>query len=279
MVIVKEAPAKINLVLRVMRRREDGYHDIVSLLQRITLADEMIFEARPRGITVRCDHPRVPEDENNIVHRALNALFEKVSHKGGIDVAIRKKIPVAAGLGGGSSNAAAALVTANELLSLGLTRGELMNLGGTVGADVPFFVFEKTAWARGIGDRLEEARGMPSLSLLLVNPGFEVSTKSVYEGLKRGLTKDRRQYNIPALTTVPRVVEELHNDLESVSVVRHPVLADIKEALIGAGALGALMSGSGPTVFGIFKGSDDVARAEQRLKVLGLGATYRASSL
>ena len=186
--ITKASPAKVNLYLRVLRRREDGYHDILSLMQRISLCDEMTFTPRAGGIVIRCPDSSLPEDERNIVYRAAAAFFSRIAAPPGVEITIRKKIPIAAGLGGGSSNAATTLMTLNELSGCPLTREELLEMGAKLGADVPFFIFGNTAWASGIGDRFIEAAPLPPLWFVLINPGFAVSTKWVYQGLNLGLT-------------------------------------------------------------------------------------------
>ncbi len=278
--IRKLSPAKINLCLRVLRKREDGYHEIASLMQRISLADEMVFAPSGAGITVRCPGSPLLENEENIVNRAARALFSDAgSPRGGVDITIHKKIPLAAGLGGGSSNAATTLMTLNEIFALGYTAESLMKIGAKLGADVPFFIFRKTAWAFGIGERLEEADPLPQFSLVLINPGFELSTKMIYEGLKLRLTNRIIHYSIPRFYTIHDLAEGLQNDLERVSVRMHPVLADLKRLLIEHGALGALMSGSGPTVFGIFETEEMAATAQTALSGIDKWSVFSANAL
>ncbi len=278
--IRKLSPAKVNLYLRVLRKRQDGYHDIASLMQRISLCDEMIFKPVAGGIRVRCPGSSLPENEENIVFRAAEAFFRRASHiSGGIDIAINKKIPVAAGLGGGSSNAATTLVTLNELFGCHYTKEDLMKIGATLGADVPFFIFERTAWAFGIGERLQVAEDIPSFSLLVVNPGFALSTKMIYKNLNLRLTNETIHYSIPRFSTVHEVAKGLFNDLETVSIGMHPVLADIKKNLMTNAALGALMSGSGPTVFGIFEKEKQAIVAEKALAGMNGWVVFRAASI
>lgn len=278
--IRKLSPAKVNLCLRVLRKRRDGYHDIASLMQRISLCDEMIFMPLANGIRVRCPGSALPENEENIVFRAAEAFFRRAAHiSGGIDIAINKKIPVAAGLGGGSSNAATTLVTLNELCGRPYTKEDLMKIGVTLGADVPFFIFEKTAWAFGIGERLQIAEDIPSLSLLLVNPGFALSTKMIYQNLNLRLTNGTIHYSIPRFLKVHDLAKGLFNDLETVSIGMHPVLADIKKYLLTYGALGALMSGSGPTVFGLFETEQQAIIAEKALAGMNGWVVFRAASI
>lgn len=264
--ITKASPAKVNLYLRVLRKREDGYHDILSLIQRISLCDEMTFSPGPNRIVISCPDSSLPEDENNIVYRAAAAFYSRIAAQPDIEITIRKKIPIAAGLGGGSSNAATTLMTLNEISGFPLTREELLGIGVKLGADVPFFIFGNTAWASGIGDCLIEAPPLPPLWFVLINPGFEVSTKLVYQGLNLRLTNERINYSIPRFCTGEDVIRSLTNDLEKVTLKLHPVLEQIKSLLLARGAGGALMSGSGPTVFGVFTDEESALRAEHHIQ-------------
>lgn len=260
--ITKTSPAKVNLYLRVLRRREDGYHDILSLMQRISLCDELIFRREAGGIAIRCPDSTLPEDQSNIVHRAAAAFLSRIGARAGVEITIHKRIPTAAGLGGGSSNAATALMTLNEMYGSPLTRDELLTTGGTLGADVPFFIFGNAAWASGIGERLTDAPPLPPLWFVLINPGFAVSTQWVYRELNLELTNRRINYSIPRFDTMDRLTRGLTNDLEKVTIRSYPVLERIKSLLLDRGAGGALMSGSGPTVFGVF--GEEAAAEEAR---------------
>jgi 4-diphosphocytidyl-2-C-methyl-D-erythritol kinase len=277
--IVRLAPAKVNLYLKIIRKREDGYHDLATLMQRISLYDEMIFKPGREGIVLHCPNSNLPEDVSNIVYRAAAAFLRKVPLQGGIDITINKSIPVAAGLGGGSSNAATTLLTLNQIAGCPLSKTTLMEMGASLGADVPFFILEQTAWAFGIGDRLEAVSKAPHLSFLLINPGFELSTKDVYEGLNLRLTKEPIHYSIPRFFERHDVIMGLHNDLEKVSIHLHPVLKEIKTLLLDHGASGALMSGSGPTVFGVFDNEEMTVKTEQSLKGYGTWSLFRAHSI
>jgi 4-diphosphocytidyl-2-C-methyl-D-erythritol kinase len=267
----KLSPAKVNLHLSVLRKRDDGYHDIATLMQRISLYDELTFSAIPHGITVKCPGSILPEDAGNIVYRAAAAYFSFIGHTKGVAITISKKVPLAAGLGGGSSNAATTLVTLNEMTGAHCTPDELMKIGKTLGADVPFFIFGKTAWATGIGDCLQTAENIPPLWFLLVNPGFPVSTKMVYESLNLRLTKDGINYSIPAFKIGGGNSKGLKNDLEEVTLARYPILNQIKQLLLVSGASGALMSGSGPTLFGIFDTEEQARHAEKELTARSSG--------
>ena len=277
--IVRQSPAKVNLFLRVLGKRADGYHDILSLMQRISLCDEMSFALKGEGIVVKCPGSTLPEDRNNIVYRAAEEILAHVSGHTGVEITIHKEIPVAAGLGGGSSNAATTLVTLNEMMGTPCSTQELMHMGARLGADVPFFVFGRTALASGIGDHLKPMDGIPPIWFVLVNPGFEVSTGDIYERLRLGLTKEPIKYRMPRFLTVSHIARGLYNDLEKVSLHLHPILSEIKELLMVHGAEGSLMSGSGPTVFGIFRDENDAKKAERQLQKTQVGSVFVAYSI
>jgi len=259
------APAKINLFLKVTGKRPDGYHELDSLMQKLRLGDTLIVELVDRGISLTCSDPDLPIGEDNLAWRAARYFFSHTGWMGGARISLEKKIPVAAGLGGGSSDAAAVLLALNRLCGTGLSEEELAGLGFSLGADVPFFVRPApAALARGIGERLSPVPGLPPGPVLLVNPGFPVSTKWAYENL--ALTSEGNPYilapdsaplsngyfgpgPIDIKTTEAAVFA---NDLESVTIGRYPEIGRIKESLLGFGARIALMSGSGPTVFGLF---------------------------
>jgi len=268
------APAKINLCLHVLGRRADGYHELAMIMQRISLFDRLhISLSDAPGVRVACPGLELPPDGENIAGRAARRLLELAGGKCGIDILIDKQIPVAAGLGGGSSDAAAVMLALNEMLELELPRDVLMAEGARLGADVPFFIFDDAAWATGIGDVLEKMEGLPPLWYVLVNPGLAVSTAWVYQNL--GLTSKIEAAKLPRFSrTLEGVVGLLHNDLERVTLGRYPLVARLKEELTANGAAGVLMSGSGPTVFGIFadetaarKAADEVGRSHSDWRV------------
>lgn len=255
-----KAPAKVNYRLDVLGKRADGYHELRMVMQRVDLCDELeIALTGTPGIRVTCGSAGVPDGPGNIAWRAADALVKLSGRQVGIDIVITKKIPVAAGLGGGSSDAASVLMGVNQLLELGLSEERLMEIGVKLGADVPFFIFKKPALAEGIGDRLTALDQVPSLWVVLVNPGIHVSTAWVYQNLrltsKAPLAIISRSYG-----SVDEVCGLLSNDLEPVTCARFPLLSELKEMLLAAGAHGSLMSGSGSTVFGLFA---DEAAARQ----------------
>jgi 4-diphosphocytidyl-2-C-methyl-D-erythritol kinase len=249
---VVRAPAKINLCLSVLGRRPDGYHDVVMLMQMVGLSDEVRVRLTGGGIAVRCDDPAVPPGEGNIAFRAAKAMLDASGKRSGLSIDIRKSIPSAAGLGGGSSDAAAVLWACNELFGLGFGRERLAEIGTGLGMDVPFFFHGPAAIARGRGEVLEPVPSRGPFWVLLVNPGFAVPTAWVYNNLNFGLTKKIDCTNIARLS-VCHLARVLHNDLETVTASHYPVIREMEDALMGAGALGSRMSGSGPTVFGIFE--------------------------
>lgn len=259
------APAKINYRLDVIRRRPDNYHDLRMVMQRIALHDEIeISLSAPPGIRVSCNRDGVPSGPANIAWRAAEALFSRTNAEVGVDIFISKNIPVAAGLGGGSSNAATVLMGLNELLGLRLPDSELMSIGLKLGADVPFFIFRKTALAEGVGERLTEIEGLPQAWLVLVNPNIHVSTAWVYQNLQ--LTKDKVVDTLPKFCNrVSDICSILLNDLEPVTIGRFPVIREIKELLLEKGAAGVLMSGSGPTVFAVFETENDARKCHAEI--------------
>jgi 4-diphosphocytidyl-2-C-methyl-D-erythritol kinase len=259
------APAKVNLCLHVLDKRPDHYHELAMLMQRVALFDRIDVElVAGHEISVSCPGLQLATGSPNIVDSAARLLLSHVGLERGVSIMIDKNIPAAAGLGGGSSDAAAVLEALDELLELDLPRSELKALGCRLGADVPFFLHKQTAWATGIGERLQDWPGLPPLVLVLVNPGIAVSTAWVFQNL--GLTHPKSIAKIPRFPgEMKGLVCLLQNDLEVVTCQRHPVIKTIKERLVACGAEGALMSGSGPTVFGLF---EERSRAEQAARKL-----------
>ena len=263
--LICEAPAKINLYLAIKGKRADGFHDLETRMVKITLADRLHLVRRDSGITVHCPESDLPTDEGNLVHRAAKSFFTALGTGGGVDIVLEKKVPIAAGLGGGSSDAAAVLRGLNTLYGFPFSSDQLVDMARPLGADVPFFVADCTAaWATGIGDEIHAEDISPSGWIVLVNPGFPVSTKWVYENftLTTGgnpyiLGRDfvHGKYACAGPGNLP-----LYNELESVTIRKYPELGRIKDELLADGAHGALMSGSGPTVFGLF---EDEAQAQK----------------
>ena len=269
------APAKINYLLDVIGKRPDGYHDLRMIMQRVNLCDDITLTlTKTPGIKVICNSKGAPDGPKNIAWKAARALLDLTESDSGVNIEIIKNIPVAAGLGGGSSDAASVLMGMNELLQLGLSEQKLTETGCKLGADIPFFIFKKTALAEGIGEKLTSLPDMPKCWILLVNPGVHVSTAWVYQSLQ--LTSKRELNILPKFfNSIEHVVSILSNDLEAVTIPAFPVIADIKARLMTLGAIGSMMSGSGPTVFGVFKSFDaaETARREVTKGVNWFAAT------
>ncbi len=258
------AMAKINLGLDVLRRREDGYHDLRMIMQNVRLYDEVIVSAeKNREIKVYTNLSFLPTDRSNLVYKAAQLMQDEYPEVGGVSIQLNKRIPVAAGLAGGSSDAAAVMVGINRMYSLHKSVEELMKLGVRIGADVPYCILRGTALSEGIGDVLTSLPPMPACSIVLAKPAISVSTKFVYENLK--LTEDTVHPDIDGIADSIRegnlkgITDRLGNVLETVTAVHFPVIEDIKAEMVSDGAMASLMSGSGPTVFGIF---DDREKAQ-----------------
>ena len=275
------APAKLNIRLKVTGRRADGYHELVSIMVPVGLFDHIELELiRPERIMLSCQGLSVPNNKENLVYRAASAFFSKTGTPRGISIKLTKNIPVSAGLGGGSSDAAFILKGLNEMWSNPLTPQELADLAVCLGADVPFFLLDRPCIARGIGEILEPIERWPKFWYIIVMPALEVSTAWVYGNLKLKLTKGEYQYIVTWLRKgrfeISRILE---NDLETITGLHFPIIASIKKLLLEEGAEGALMSGSGPSVFGIFKSKDKALIAKKNLLSKDLGGIFVVEGL
>lgn len=253
------AHAKINLSLDVLGRREDGYHELRTIMQTVKLHDMIRLEtADGSGISLECGSRWVPEDGANTAWKAAGLLMSRYGIKGGLHIKITKEIPVAAGMAGGSADAAAVLRGLNTLFSLGLDSDTLRDVGKQVGADVPYCIEGGTRLAEGIGERLTVLPDFSGVNILLVKPGIGVSTAWVYENLRADEIPERERPDIPLLVRaisghdIKTVACNMKNVLEHVTTPRYGIIREIKDRLLELGALGSMMSGSGPTVFGIF---------------------------
>jgi 4-diphosphocytidyl-2-C-methyl-D-erythritol kinase len=269
------APAKINLRLRVVGRRLDGYHLIDTILLPVSLYDEINIDqrwkigktTRRNYLSVTCDNPSVPEGKKNLAYKAASMLLDEQDIDYSVRIHIRKRIPVGAGLGGGSTDAAATLIGLNRLFRLGDTSAQLEKLALTLGADVPFFIRGVPARARGIGERLTPLHRVPRLWLIILYPNLPVATAWVYNKLHAKLTKAIVNTSINlALGSPARFRKLLVNDLETVTMGRYPRIGLLKEELLEQGAVGALMSGSGSSVFGVFPSRRSAEQAFRRLR-------------
>ncbi len=266
-----KALAKINLGLDVLGRREDGYHDVRMVMQSVYLYDnvKLEYKAEP-GIELSSNLYYLPVDSGNIAYKAAQMLMDEFQIPGGVRITLEKHIPVAAGMAGGSSNAAAVLFGMNRLFDLRLSRQELMERGVKLGADVPYCVIRGTVLAEGIGEKLTVLPSIPRCAVLIAKPPVSVSTKAVYEALDSkaivkhpdidGLLQALRKGSLKG------VAEHMGNVLEDVTIPRYPVIREIKQEMLSAGALNAMMSGSGPTVFGLFENKIAARNAQERIK-------------
>lgn len=279
-----KALAKINLGLDVVGEREDGYHEVRMIMQSIHLYDRVeIRRTRSRAIRVDTNLYYLPVDEDNLVYRAAKLLKDEYKIRDGVHITLQKFIPVAAGLAGGSSDAAAVLVGMNRIFRLGLNQKQLMELGLKLGADVPFCIMRGTALAEGIGEKLTPLPPMPKCPVLIAKPAISVSTKWVYENLQ--LNEMTKHPDIDAIAesikkkNLKLVAENMGNILETVTIPKNPVIEEIRRNMKANGALNAMMSGSGPTVFGIFQNEKEIRRAYDAIKESGLAKNVYASEI
>ena len=263
--------AKINLSIDVLGKREDGYHLVEMIMQTIDLYDIIkITENDIDEININSNSLDIPLNKNNIVYKAAEVLKERFNIKSGLNIFIQKNIPVAAGMAGGSCNAAAVLVGLNKLWNLNLSEKQLQEIGLTLGADVPFCISGKTALAQGIGEELTYIKGLPKdTSILICKPNLFVSTKDVYQGLDLDNIKDRpdNKLLIKCLEegNIKLLSENMVNVLESVTSKMHEEILDIEKIMLDNNALGSMMSGSGPTVFGLFEKEEDAIKGKEKL--------------
>ena len=279
-----KALAKINLGLDVVRRREDGYHEVRMIMQTIHLFDRLEISKNTSGqITMETNLAFLPTNENNLVCKAAKLLTDEFGIKDGVHVWLHKHIPVAAGMVGGSTDAAAVLYGMNRIFNLGLSKEELMERGVKIGADVPYCVMRGTALAEGIGEKLTKLPPMVKCPVLIAKPQINVSTKFVYENLK--LDADTEHPDIDRLVAdireknLTKIAADMGNVLETVTIPAYPVIADIKENMLQNGAVNAMMSGSGPTVFGLFEKEADAVQAYEAMKRSGLAKQIYLTSI
>lgn len=278
------ALAKINLGLDILGKREDGYHEVRMIMQTIQMYDVLEIKKKEEpGISLSVNYPFVPCDERNLVYKAAQLLMDEFQVKQGVNMRLEKFIPVAAGMAGGSSDAAAALVGINRLFKLGLSEKELMDRAVSIGADVPYCVMRGTALAEGIGEKLTKIEQVPRCYVLVGKPGINVSTKAAYESLELDKIKDR-----PDIDGMIRDIEngdlyamtsKMGNVFEPGIIAKYPVIQQIKDLMEENGALKAMMSGSGPTVFGIFDEKEKMEKAAAILRESKLAKTVFATQV
>ena len=273
-----KAYGKINLGLDVLRRRDDGYHEVRMIMQTVGIYDriDLIYKETP-GITVETNLYYLPDNENNLVYKAAKLLMDEFHVQKGVHIRLRKYIPVAAGMAGGSSDAAAVLFGVNKMFSLGLTTEQLMDRGVKIGADVPYCVMRGTALSEGIGEILTPLPVPPQCQVLIAKPGISVSTKFVYENLHANELRPEQHPDIEGMMEAIKqkdlygIADRFGNVLENVTIPAYPVIQEIKDLMLEQGAIGALMSGSGPTVFGLFTNPKAAAKAHEEMR-FGAGA-------
>lgn len=270
-----KARAKINLGLDVVRRREDGYHEVKMVMQMLRLYDQIDIEkTQESGIFVRSNLSFLPTDERNIAYKAAKVMIDQFGLEQGVIIRIEKHIPVAAGMAGGSTDCAAVLYGMNKLFGLRLNQKKLRELGVKLGADVPYCLMRQTALSEGIGEILTPIPPLQDCPILIAKPSVSVSTRHVYEHLK--LDEQTMHPDIDGIVTALAdgdlygVTDRMANVLETVTVPEHPVIDEIKKQMMASGAVNALMSGSGPTVFGIFDDEEKAKKACEDMKASGL---------
>lgn len=271
--LVVKSPAKVNLYLEVLRKRPDGYHDIETVFEKLALFDIITIRPGKKGIRITTNNPALPVGRKNLAYRAIKLLFDKAGFKEGAWIDIKKNIPISAGLGGGSSNAAAVLLGANRFFKLGLGKGELASLAKALGADVPFFLEDLSfAVGRGRGDKISPLYGYKDISIwhIIVSFNFGISTKWVYDRLKLGLTPGldgvRIFFPFVSKNDCENLAAPLYNRLEQVVLNRFNIIRAAKRLLLEEGAYGAVLSGSGPTVFGVTKTREEAGAVKERIQ-------------
>jgi 4-diphosphocytidyl-2-C-methyl-D-erythritol kinase len=271
-----KTPAKVNLGLHIHKKRDDGFHELESLFQMVAWYDEVELEETQGNVELFCDTPGIPNDETNLVVKAARLLQNRYPGKcGGVQITLKKNIPSGAGLGGGSGNAAGVLLALNIIWNLKIPRDDLISMASELGSDVPFFLMSPCAIGTGRGEILQSVENQISFYILMIYPGFPISTPWVYENLKLKLTKPKNNIsilkNFILRSEFAQLGAALYNDLEPVVFKRYPEILRVKNDLLNSGAGGALLSGSGSTVFGIFDNPEIAKKALARFT----GVKYR----
>ena len=279
-----KAYGKINLALDVVRRRPDGYHEVKMVMQTVKIYDGIEIEPTDTGkIEIETNLYFLPVNENNLMYKAAKLLMDEFDIKSGLKIVLQKVIPVSAGMAGGSTDAAAVLYGMNRIFDLGLSKEQLMERGVKIGADVPYCIMRGTALAEGIGEKLTALPAMVKCPVLIAKPQISVSTKFVYENLK--LNEGTVHPDIEKLISdikkkdLPKIASDMGNVLETVTIPAYPIIAEIKEHMMRHGALNSMMSGSGPTVFGLFDDEDTAQAAYEAMKESGLAKQVYLTSI
>ena len=263
MTLTRQSPCKVNLLLNILAKRSDGFHELETVLQPVGIFDVLEFERRPHGLQLTCNNPALPVDSTNLVHRAAKAFLQAAGVSDGVRIHLEKNLPLAAGLGGGSGNAAHTLLGLNDLFSRPLPFERLNQLAASLGSDVPFFLQDKPALATGRGEIILPLEPFPALrgaSILMIHPGFGISTAWAYQQLAKYPTvlngapgRGQKLISLLRTGTLEAAAQEFYNSLETPALAKYPLLAMFQEFLRGAGAVATLMSGSGSTTFALFK--------------------------
>ena len=275
-----KAFAKINLCLDVLRRKEDGYHEVEMVMTNVDIADVLeIKELEEKKILLKSDNKDLAMDETNLIYKAIVLLQKEAGKDFGIELSLEKNIPMEAGMAGGSADAAATLKAVNELFKLNISKDRLLELGASLGADIPFCIMGGTALASGIGEKLKSLKPLPKMKILIAKPNTGLSTKKVYESLdienlnKSGFKHRDVKEMVSVIesdkdekTKIKEIADSLNNILELPSIKLLPFIEDIKKTMMDNNCLGCLMSGSGTAVFGIFDNDEDMLRTKKILK-------------
>ena len=271
--ILLNARAKINITLDVIGKNSDGYHDLSMIMQTINLCDNVsIKKTSSKGVKMSCNLKWMPCDDRNIVYRAAQLMKEKYKIKDGININLVKNIPVSAGLAGGSTDCASTLVGIRNLFSLDITDKQLIQIGKSLGADVPYCILRGTALAEGIGDKLTKLPPFPNCSVLIVKPPINVSTASVFGAFDNSaVNKNERPDNNLVIELIKNndlkgICNNMRNVLESVTIKNYPIIDDIKQMMLDKGAIGSMMSGSGPTVFGFYNSYNEAVKVLRTIR-------------
>jgi len=264
--------SKINLTLNILGKRRDGYHNIETIMQSINLADRIVIREEREGVKIKCSHPLVPTDTQSLTYRSAEKILSKYRIKKGVKIEIDKKIPLASGMAGGSANSASILVGINKLFALNLSDKDLKEIGEELGMDVPFCIQNGTALAYHRGEKVTPLPPMnPPLWIIVINPGFEIPTKWAYNNLNLESIRGEKSNTIAMLKALKDgglegIAKNLFNSFEELIITKYREIGEIKDRLIEEGVLGALMSGSGPTVFGIAQNKENALKIYEKLK-------------
>ena len=264
--------SKINLTLNILGKRQDEYHDIETIMQSVNLADRIFIKEEKEGIKIKCSHPLIPVDTQSLTYRTAEKILNRYRITRGVKIEINKKIPLASGMAGGSANSASILVGINKLFALNLSNKDLKKIGEELGMDVPFCIQNGTALAYHKGEKVTPLSFInPPLWIIIINPGFEIPTKWAYNNLDLDRIKEEKNNTKAMLNALkerdlPGITKNLFNSFEGLIIKKYPEIGKIKDRLIEEGAMGALMSGSGPTVFGIAQNKEQALKIHEKLK-------------